>query len=293
MRNWGDDMAGVSYTIRPMNRTELGVAIDWAAAEGWNPGLGDRDCFFDADPSGFLMGFLGEKPIASISAVKYGNSFGFVGFYIVAPEHRGQGYGIQIWNAAMRSLEGRTVGLDGVVAQQDNYRKSGFALAYNNIRHETQGTGTPGHGRVQAEIAPLETFPVEEVIAYDAALFPAERGQFIRSWISHPQATALGFGSRGRLKGYGVVRRCRQGYKIGPLAADSAEVAEALFAALRAETPAGEPLYLDTPEVNEGAIQLADRYRMTKVFETARMYRGAAPQVAMDRIYGVTTFELG
>src|SRR5690606_30846838 len=117
MRNWGDDMAGVSYTIRPMNRTELGIAIDWAAAEGWNPGLGDRDCFFDADPSGFLMGFLGEKPIASISAVKYGNSFGFVGFYIVAPEHRGQGYGIQIWNAALKNLEGRTVGLDGEIGR--------------------------------------------------------------------------------------------------------------------------------------------------------------------------------
>ena len=39
-----------------------------------------------------------------------------------------------IWNAAMDSLAGRNVGLDGVVAQQDNYRKSGFRLAYRNVR---------------------------------------------------------------------------------------------------------------------------------------------------------------
>ena len=29
----------------------------------------------------------------------------------------------------------RTVGLDGVVAQQDDSRKSGFEFAYNNIRY--------------------------------------------------------------------------------------------------------------------------------------------------------------
>jgi hypothetical protein len=28
----------------------------------------------------------------------------------------------------------RTIGLDGVVDQQDNYRNSGFELAYRNIR---------------------------------------------------------------------------------------------------------------------------------------------------------------
>ena len=43
----------------------------------------------------------------------------------------------------MTHLSGRTVGLDGVVAQQDNYRRSGFALAWRNARYEGLGTGTP------------------------------------------------------------------------------------------------------------------------------------------------------
>ncbi len=85
-------MTSDSYQIRTMTRGELEVAIAWAAAEGWNPGLQDADCFYGTDPTGFLMGFLNNEPIASISAVKYGESFGFIGFYIVKPGFRGQGY---------------------------------------------------------------------------------------------------------------------------------------------------------------------------------------------------------
>ena len=129
------------YTIRTMTRQEMDIAVDWAAAEGWNPGLYDAHCFNLADPTGFLVGLLGDEPIASISVVKYGNSFGFLGFYIVRPEYRGRGYGMRIWNAGLASLQGRTIGLDGVVAQQDNYRESGFTLAYRNIRYQGFGVG--------------------------------------------------------------------------------------------------------------------------------------------------------
>jgi hypothetical protein len=36
----------------------------------------------------------------------------------------------------MERLAGRTIGPDGVVAQQDSYRLSGFELAWNNVRYE-------------------------------------------------------------------------------------------------------------------------------------------------------------
>src|SRR5690606_19062772 len=105
-------MDSKSYSIRPMNRGDLDVAVSWAAKEGWNPGRADAECFFAVDSSGFFMGYLGEEPVASISAVKYGKSFGFVGIYIVKEEHRGKGFGWRIWQRAMDSLAGRTVGLD-------------------------------------------------------------------------------------------------------------------------------------------------------------------------------------
>ena len=131
------------YTIRPATRAELVRLIDWAAAEGWNPGLDDAEAFRAADPEGFLIGLLEDEPVAGISVVRYGDDFGFLGLYIVRPEHRGKGYGWAIWQGGMVRLQGRNVGLDGVVAQQDNYRRSGFVLAHRNVRYAGRIDATP------------------------------------------------------------------------------------------------------------------------------------------------------
>jgi GNAT superfamily N-acetyltransferase len=279
-----------SYTVRTMTRPEVDIAAEWAAAEGWNPGLYDADCFYAADPNGFLIGLLGDEPVATISAVRYDASFGFIGFYLVKPEHRSNGYGIQIWNAALSYLQACNIGLDGVIAQQDNYRKSGFTLAYRNIRYEGVGGG---RHQAESELVRLSAVPFEEVCAYDGTLFPAGRRGFLRRWIDQPESTALGILSDGKLAGYGVLRLCRSGYKIGPLFADRPEYAEALFVALKAHAAEGTPLYLDVPEVNPAAVDLAKRYNMNAVFETARMYTGKSPDLPMNRLFGVTTFELG
>lgn len=278
------------YTIRTMTRQEVNIAIDWAAEEGWNPGLYDADCFYAADPNGFLVGLLDNEPIATISAVKYGNSFGFLGFYMVKPEYRGKGYGIQIWNAGLKSLSGRTIGLDGVVAQQDNYKKSGFTLAYSNVRY--QGIGG-GHYPADAGIVPLSTLDFDDICAYDACFFPDNRRDFLSCWINQSQSIALGILRNNKLAGYGVVRICRSGYKIGPLFADSPEYAELLFLALKSHASEGVPIFLDIPAVNTAAVDLVNRHNMTVSFETARMYSGQCPDMPVERIFGVTSFELG
>lgn len=123
-------------TIAPMSSVDLECVIDWAAQEGWNPGLHDATAFQAADPDGFLMGWYKGDPVASIAAVRYGRHFGFIGLYIVHPAYRGHGFGWTIWQAGMARLCDRTIGLDGVVAQQDNYRKSGFAMHHRNVRYE-------------------------------------------------------------------------------------------------------------------------------------------------------------
>jgi hypothetical protein len=76
-------MVGNGFVIRRMEKDDVKLAVDWAAREGWNPGLNDGSCFYDADPQGFFMGELKGEPIGCISAVSYGDSFGFIGFYII------------------------------------------------------------------------------------------------------------------------------------------------------------------------------------------------------------------
>src|SRR5215217_6849133 len=99
----------LKLAVRTMTRHEVDVAVEWAAREGWNPGLADADCFYAADPDGFLITYLDQEPVACISVVRYHSSFGFLGFYIVKPEMRGRDYGFQIWQAGMERPAGCTV----------------------------------------------------------------------------------------------------------------------------------------------------------------------------------------
>lgn len=278
----------MSLTIAPAGLDGVWLMLDWAAAEGWNPGLADAEPFHAADPEGFLLARVDGEPVGCISVVRYPGDFAFLGFYIVRPERRGRGHGLALWRAGMARLAGCNVGLDGVVAQQENYRRSGFALAHRNVRYG---------GRVRARplddprVVPLERVPIAEVLAYDRTCFPADRRAFLERWIARPRL-ALGFLESGRLLGYGVIRACRQGFKIGPLFGDRADAAEALFLALAAEA-AGEPVHLDLPEPNGEARVLARRHGLEPVFETARMYTRGDPGLPLSRIYGITTFELG
>jgi len=286
----------MTYTVRQLTQAELQAAIDWAAAEGWNPGLQDAACFYAADPSGFWGGFLDGELIATLAAVKYGQTFGFIGLYLVKPGYRGQQYGIALWRAGMASLQGRTVGLDGVPAQQANYGRSGFVLAHNNIRFAGQAAG-PTVAAADAGVVPLAGVPAGLVWAYDRPFFPEDRRQFLRHWISQPGAHALGIlrpgGLASGLAGYGVVRPCLSGCKIGPLLADDAAVAQRLYLALVARMPTGAPVFLDVPALNPAALALAQHQGLQPVFETARMYTGVAPRLPLARLFGITSFELG
>ena len=278
------------FRVTQLSGSDVSLPIDWAAAEGWNPGLRDAACFAPADPTGFFGGWLGDEPVATISVVKYGTTFAFLGLYIVKPAFRGRGYGIALWNHALATARGRTVGLDGVVAQQANYKRSGFALAYRNVRYRgTRGTDAP----LDARVVPLSRFTFADVARYDRAFFPESRDAFLRCWIAQPGAKAMAIESNGGIAGYGVIRPAQVGFKIGPLFADDSSCAEALFHALAMRVPPGSEIFLDVPEPNVSAIALAERHGMSPVFETARMYAGGAPKLPLTRLFGVTTFELG
>ncbi|MER2265193.1 GNAT family N-acetyltransferase [Methylobacterium oxalidis] len=278
---------GGGISIRTMSPAELGLALDWAAAEGWNPGLGDGACFRAADPDGFLMLHEGDAPAGSISLVRYGEAFGFLGLFIVRPDRRGQGIGRRLWEAGLARLPGGTVGLDGVVEQQAAYARAGFVLAHRNVRFA--GTPRPS-GPPDPRVVPVDAALLPAVLACDRRFFPAPREAFLRCWLGGGRG-ARALVADGAVAGYGVVRACRNGHKVGPLFAPDADAASALLAGLVAGLPG--PVALDVPEPNGAAVRLAETLGLSPVFETARMYRGAAPELPLAETFGITTFELG
>jgi ribosomal protein S18 acetylase RimI-like enzyme len=286
--------------IRNMIRPEVYELVDWAAGEGWNPGLHDADLFWATDPEAFVAADLDGDVIGGGAITSYSGKFGFMGFFIVRPEFRGRGFGNQIWHARRDRLierlqPGAAIGMDGVFDMQDYYAGGGFVFSHRDLRFRLEITedgfppSEPGDGAV---IRPLAETPFDEIFAYDCSCFPAPRQKFLKGWIGQPDSLALGCRKDGRLSGFGVARACREGFKIGPLFSDDIRTAEALFTRLT-KLAAGGPIYLDVPENNPAALELVQRYGMTEVFGCARMYLGPVPDIAHRHIFGVTTFELG
>jgi hypothetical protein len=276
------------YNIRIANSAEISFILSCAEKEGWNPGKQDAIPFHITDPKGFFVGTLDNIPIAAISAVCYPGQFGFIGLYIVKSEFRGQGYGLQLWQTGLSYLSHCNIGLDGVLAQQNNYKKSGFILAHRNIRYKGQFIKiTHSNSLVDARLIPLD-----KLLSYDQQLFPASRPGFIAAWLAMSGHYSLAAIQDETVTGYGTIRLCQKGYKIGPLFADNEKIADDLFLGLCAFAHDG-PIFLDIPESNKAAIRLAERYGFSPDFETARMYTQSVPRVDLERIFGITTFELG
>jgi ribosomal protein S18 acetylase RimI-like enzyme len=285
------------YITRVMSESDVETAVEWAADEGWNPGARDAACFSAQDPNGFIGGYMGDRMVASISVVAYDPTFAFLGFYIVHPDWRGQGLGYKLWQAGMTYAGARTIGLDGVVAEQENYTRSGFQFAYRNIRF---GGIVRTDAEASAPGVSIEAVDgvTKDILAFDRALFPAERAAFLRAWLGaegHIARTAV---RDGEIVGIAVARPCRSGWKIGQLFAADRSVADALVSDLlntigRATGTPELELYLDVPEPNTQATQLAEHLGLAPGFETARMYTAKAAEIELNRIFGVTSFELG
>lgn len=272
-------------SVRRMTLEDLRRLLDWAAAEGWNPGLEDAEAFYTADPEGFFLKEVDGRPVAAVSVVNHTPDFAFLGLYIAAPEARGMGYGMEVWQAGLAHAGSRCVGLDGVPAQQENYRRSGFRFAGKTVRHG---------GYVERSPTPLarlsEPSDLPGLLELDRKACGLDRTRFASAWLTN-SATRQTVILRDST-GFATFRACCDGLKVGPFFAPDRQSAEALLASLPASLPEGR-IFIDVPDCAEPLAGLLEAKGLTPVFETARMYRPAAPDLPRPAFYATATLELG
>lgn len=282
-------------TIRPMTAEEVTLLVQWADQEGWNPGHHDAASFFAADPDGFLAVEVDGQLAGGGAIVRHNPRFGFMGLFILRPEFRGWGLGHQLWFARRDRLRERlepngTIGLDAVAAMIPFYARGGFQPFTRHCRYE--GHPPAAHSVDLSTVVDLEPVDRDEIRAFDRRCFPGPRDRFLTAWLDQPGTHQLAVVDGQRLQGYCIMRPCGAGWKVGPLFADRRSVAELLLQRCFELAGTG-PLYVDAPENNPDALRLCEDLGMQQVFECTRMYLGPVPELDHEKIFGVTTLEVG
>lgn len=279
--------------FRLLDFDEFQELVRWAAAEGWDPGINDAAIFYSCYPEAFYGYFQQGNLIGGGSLVSYNAEFGFMGFFIVHPDFRGNGIGHSLWFKRRDTLlqllnPGASIGMDGVVAMQEFYSNGGFVTSFRDERRVRLGANIPLHSSIRKG-----TNSMSDLLALDRKCFGYDRSEFMKMWISNPNATCFtSVNEREELKGFAVLRQTSQGWKVGPLFAENYSTAEALYAACLNEVP-GEKVFLDIPCCNSDAVRLAEAFQTEYFFECARMYYGTPPELPKSWVFGITTFELG
>jgi len=257
--------------------------LDWAAAEGWNPGLDDAEPFLATDPDGFFVAEVGGEIAAAISVVNHSADMAFLGFFICRPDLRGRGIGSALWRHALAHAESRCVGLDGVAAQEANYASHGFVRAGASRRFSGV---LPA--RMSPDIRPARPDDRALLHSLDRDACGYERPAFLNAWTApgpHRRTVITEAGD-----GFATIRLCRSGCKIGPIVAPSPDEALRLASAAAALLPA-TPAQIDVaPGAPLAATLAAAGFEET--FATARMYRGAAPSPGPGQM-AIASMELG
>ena len=276
----GSSMQG-HITVEPM-----------MAEEGWNPGLHDIEIIRRIEPDALLALKLDGVMIGGAVATLNHGRFGFTGLFLVQSTFRGKGYGSVLWESLAARLDqgllpGASRGLEGNLEMLPFYSRHGYDLDFRHIRYQGAFFGIR-----HPSLVDLISVPLEYIVRFDALHVPSPRADFIEAWIQQSGAVALGILEEGMLKGYGVARPTRIGYKVGPLFAEDVFLAERILSGL-AEGVWGARLQIDVPEVNPIALEMIQSLGFERVFDCGRMYSGPLPMLPLQHIFGTTSLEFG
>lgn len=276
--------------VSKMDLNGVRLAIEWADREGWQPGLDDAAPFHAADPDGFFCSREGDRTVAIMSAVRGSRDLAFVGLYIVDPEFRGTGRGKRLWDEVLFGLDEFTLGLDAVPEQVATYRNDGFEPAHGNARYSADALPAPESS--DGTFLPATDVDFDSLVDFDGRHCFGPRPEFLKLWIEGPGRSSLvATDPSGGITGFAASRKSDGGDRIGPVFADEPGIARELILTLAREAPGR--VAIDVPLPNQAAVGMVESFGMERSFETERMYRGAAPELPLANVFGITSLELG
>ena len=293
-----------NFSIRLISSNEIPDVTNWAMLEGFSPGYDDVSIYRNTDNQGLWVGCLDNKPIGCIACIKYNSSYGFIGLFIVKKEFRNNGYGVKLWKHALKYLKDvDCIGLEAAPNRLNDYKKWGFKKSSLTNRWKSNGFKDLPLSNFYKDqyhsfkVVPGSQISSEAVLIYDSQREPSPRPHFLNDWLcnSYGSVSAL-VDNNGMCHGFGRIRPCllqnnNQGWRIGPLLADTPPLAELLIRKLVGSLDS--QILLDCSSLNPYANYLLSSLGFNEISTTYRMYKGPQPPISMNQVYGLACLELG
>lgn len=263
-------------------RESVGWAVhDWALQAVLEPP--DARCLVVVDDGDHIVG-VG-------SGIAYG-ALGLVGNMIVDDHHRRRGIGSAILRSVIEFLAGRgAVRLELYATPEGRalYAAHGFEpIGPSTMARMPRGVAVPAD---DIELADGEPAILDELVAYDAPRFGGNRRALLGLMLGDADRPLIVARRDRQVVGYGWVRP--DGERVGPLLADTPEIAAALVGEAFERLPSTEGLSLNLPPDNRGgAARLAELGAELEQWD-GRMGRGPQVPRREDTVYGMVVGALG
>jgi GNAT superfamily N-acetyltransferase len=267
-------------SIRLMTATDIPLGLRLARQTGWNQIEADWRRFLAMQPDGCFVGELDGTPVATTAAFIFG-PVAWIAMVLVEVDSRRKGVATALLKHALDFLDrqgAKTVRLDATAAGQPVYEKLGFVPEYPLARY--QGTpriadfglgisdSTRGANPQSAIINPQ----FREIAAFDYRMTATPREKMLaRLFEESPELTRV-LRRDSQLEGYITGRRGANATLIGPCIATTYAGPTLLGDGLSRCN--GQPVFLDIPQDNAPAIEIAERHGLSVQRHFMRMCRG-------------------
>ena len=275
--------------IERLTREDLGAARRLSTAVGWNQTAADWRRLLTLFPDTCFGGWVDGGLVATSTLATYDGRVGWVGMVLVDEAHRRRGYGSAVFEAALDAggeagLE--VVGLDATDAGRRVYDGYGFERV-GGIDRWRGAIDLPA-----SESERVTTFDrAERVAGFDAARCGVDRTPLLDHLVDSDGATGVRSVREGETVGYAVVRPGRTCPQVGPVVADTSEVAERLLGAVGARVTG--PVVVDALDRDVSARAL-ERAGLEVSRRLHRMtHEGARPALDGDGVAAAAGFEWG
>jgi len=238
--------------LRPMTQADIPFGLRLTSLAGWNQTAADWQMLLAA---GFgLVATYGAMSAAAdtetavtagtVTVVPYGAAFSWIGMVLVDPAYRRRGVGTALLQRAVtEAMPYGCVRLDATPQGEPLYTRLGFRAEYGLLRmlrqpvpllrqhQEMPVTAAASELGVGGNVVyrALDPVRLSELIAFDAPIFGAARGSILGALVRNEPRHAFVCLQDGVLRGYCLGRSGAICEQIGPVAADSAEIAQVLL----------------------------------------------------------------